>query len=57
MELNDKFNWFFKSYMLCFNVVTVIVHNYKLDVNGNLLVWKCKETMNESINFVVVVQR
>ena len=40
--------------MLCFNVVTVLVQNCKLDVNGNLLVWKCKETLNVSIVFVVV---
>ena len=40
--------------MLCFNLVTAIVQNCKLDVNGNLLVWKCKETLNVSTVFVVV---
>ena len=43
MEFNDELSWYFKSYMLCFNVVTVIVQNYKLDVNGNLLFGNVKK--------------
>ena len=31
-----------------FNGVTVVVHKCKLDVNGNLLVWKGKGTFNIS---------